>query len=63
MKSEFKIALILGLGIAFAVGIMGILFSSLDSEFESASIIENGPANTIDKSKFKKAPDLVGIAH
>jgi len=63
MKSEFRIALILGLGIAFAVGIIGILFSSLDSEFESASIIKNEMGSTIDKSKFKKAPDLVGIAH
>jgi len=63
MKSEIKIALVLGLGIAFAVGVIGILFSSLDSEFESASITENNPTIPIDKSKFKKAPDLAGIAH
>jgi thiol-disulfide isomerase/thioredoxin len=63
MKSEIKIALILGLGIAFAVGVIGVLFSSLDSEFESVSITENGPTILIDKSKFKKAPELVGIAH
>jgi thiol-disulfide isomerase/thioredoxin len=63
MKSEIKIALILGLGIAFAVGVIGILFSSLDSEFESVSITENDSAIPIDKSKFKKVPDLSGIAH
>ena len=63
MKSEIKIALILGLGIAFAVGVIGILFSSLDSEFESVSITENDSTIPIDKSKFKKVPDLSGIAH
>ncbi len=65
MKSEIKMALILGVSIAISVGIIGIFFSSLDSEFEAASIIANEPdsATLIDKSKFKKAPDLVGIAH
>jgi thiol-disulfide isomerase/thioredoxin len=65
MKSEIKIAIILGIGIAIAVGAISVLFSSLDSEFESASIIESNLNNeiSIDKSKFKMAPDLVGIAH
>ena len=65
MKSEIKIAVILGIGIAVAVGAISVLFSSLDSEFESASIIENDFKDEIliDKSKFKIAPDLVGIAH
>jgi len=63
MKSEIKTALILVMGIATAVGVISILFSSLDSELESVSIIENEINSTIDKSKFKKAPDLVGIAH
>jgi len=63
MKSEIKIAIILGVGIAVAVGVMNIFFSSLDSEFESSSIIQTDPANSIDKSQFKKAPDLVGIAN
>ena len=63
MKSEIKTALILVMGIAAAVGVISILFSSLDSELEFASITENGIDSAIDKSKFKKAPDLVGIAH
>ncbi len=63
MKSEIKTALILVMGIATAVGVISILFSSLDSELESVSIIENEVGSTIDKSKFKKTPDLVGIAH
>ncbi len=63
MKSEIKTALILVMGIATAVGVISILFSSLDSELEFVSITENGIDSAIDKSKFKKAPDLVGIAH
>jgi len=65
MKSEIKIALVLGVGIVIAVGIISVLFSSLDSEFESASITNNksDSINPIDKSKFKMAPDLAGIAH
>jgi len=63
MKSEIKTALILVMGIATAVGVISILFSSLDSELEPVSFIENEVDSTIDKSKFKKAPDLVGIAH
>jgi thiol-disulfide isomerase/thioredoxin len=65
MKSEIKIAIILGVGIVIAIGVISVLFSSLDSEFESTAIIENeiNPTIPVDKSKFKKAPDLVGIAH
>jgi len=65
MKSEIKIAVVLGIGIVVAVGFISILFSSLDSEFESESINENknDPVIPIDKSKFKPAPGLVGIAH
>ena len=65
MKSEIKMALILGVTIAIAVGAIGIFFSSLDSEFESSAVIKkniNGIIS-IDKSKFKVAPDLVGISH
>ena len=62
MKSEIKIAMFLGVGIAVAIGVISILFSTLDSEIETvdSSIKEN---TTIDKSKFKKAPEIVGIAH
>ena len=65
MKAEIKIAIMLGVGIAIAVGIISVLFSSLDSEFESTTNLENGnrSGNLIVKSKFKMAPDLVGIAH
>jgi len=65
MKTEMKIAMVLGIGIVISVGIISTLFSSLDSEFESKTLIENqfDPSIQIDKSKFKRVPDLVGIAH
>lgn len=61
MKSEFKTALILGVVIATAVGVMSIVFSAFDEEVQTNTIGET--ISKIDKSRFKMAPDLVGIAH
>jgi len=62
MKSEIKIAIFLGIGIAVAIGVINVLFSTLDSEMKSTdSNLQTSV--TIDKSKFKKAPEIVGIAH
>jgi len=64
MKSEIKTALILGIVIATGLGIMSMVFSSFDEEFESSNMASEGNSITkIDKSGFKTAPDLVGIAH
>jgi len=64
MKSEIKTALILGIVIATGLGIMSMVFSSFDEEFESTNITsEENSIIKIDKSRFKMAPDLVGIAH
>ena len=64
MKSEIKTALILGAVIATGLGIMSMIFSSFDEEFESVNMTSEGNLLTkIDKSGFKKAPDLVGISH
>ena len=64
MKSEIKTALILGIVIATGLGIMSMVFSSFDEEFESTNMVSEGNLLTkIDKSRFKTAPDLVGIAH
>ena len=65
MKSEIKIAVVLGVAIVISVGIISTIFASLDSEFESKSIVDNDvdSAIPIDKSQFKRAPDVVGIAH
>ena len=61
MKSEFKTALILGVVIAIAIGIVSIVFSIFDEEIQTSTIGET--ISKIDKSRFKMAPDLVGIAH
>ena len=64
MRSEVKIAVIFGIIITGGVGMITILFSSLDLEVKPTEITHDGSTFTnIDKSKFKKAPDLVGIAH
>jgi len=63
MKSEIKTALILGIVIATGLGIVSMVFSSFDEKFESTNMISEGNSITkIDKSGFKMAPDLVGIA-
>ena len=63
MKSEIKTALIFGVVIATGLGVMSMVFSSFDEEFESTNIIsEENSITKIDKSGFKTAPDLVGIA-
>ncbi len=65
MKSEIKIAIVLGIAIVVSVGAISTFFSTLDSELESKSILDDQEISltNIDKSNFKKAPDLVGIAH
>ena len=64
MKSEIRTALILGIVIVAGVATLSLVFSSLDEEMSLATNPINGePLLDIDKSGFKTAPDLVGIAH
>ena len=63
MKSEIKTAVILTAVIAVSIGAISIIFSTLESGDNPASIEEFDPEIKIDKSGFKKAPELVGIAH
>ena len=64
MKSELKTALIFGIVIVVGVGILSVVFSSLDQQNSLANISDNIQNQiNIDKSGFKTAPDLVGIAH
>lgn len=64
MKSEIKTALILGIVIVAGIGMMSVTFSSLDEEVNSVETsLEGKTMPKIDKSGFKMAPDLVGIAH
>ena len=63
MKSEIKSAIILGIIVAIGIGILGIVFATFDEQ----SIPKKSETGTnsmgIDKSGFKKAPELLGIAH
>lgn len=64
MKSEMKTALILGIVIVTGLGIMSMVFSSFDQEDQSTIIPSDTNSLTkIDKSRFKIAPDITGIAH
>jgi len=64
MKSEIKTALILGIVVAIGVGMASMVFSLFDEEFKSTNIpTEGNSLSKIDKSRFKMAPDLVGIAY
>ena len=61
MKSEMRTALIFGIIIVTGLGVMSVVFSSLDQV--PVISLEEGSIGIIDKSGFKMAPDLVGIAH
>ena len=59
MRSEIKSAIIMAIIITGAVGALGVYFASLD---QSVEITQTGTEPTkIDKSRFKKAPQLEGI--
>jgi thiol-disulfide isomerase/thioredoxin len=63
MKSEIKTGLIFGIIIVAGVGILGMFFASLDETEFTDALTQSDSLSKIDKSGFKKAPDLVGIAH
>lgn len=64
MNSEIKTGLIFGIIIASGLGIVGVIFSSLDQEVQSSTTFTDiNSLSEIDKSGFKKAPKLVGIAN
>lgn len=66
MDSGVKTAIILGIGIVGAIAGISLAFSSLEETNEPTTIQEDSNVlqlTNIDKSKFKKAPDLVGIAN
>lgn len=60
MKSEIKTAVILAVVIGMGIAAISISFSTLDET--NVSNITNQDTSKIDKSGFKMAPDLVGIA-
>ena len=63
MNSDVKTGIILGVVIAAGLGIMGVVFSTLDEQIQPVTVSTNEDGTiSIDKSGFKKAPELVGIA-
>jgi len=64
MNSEIKTALILASVIIVGIGVLSIVLSSFDEEPAISHVSTDGNSiSKIDKSGFKKAPDLVGIAY
>lgn len=64
MRAEIKNAIIFGIAITSIIGVISVTLSSLDSDTQTTEIIDEvNSATNIDKSKFKKAPEIVGIAH
>ncbi len=66
MKSELKTAIIFGIIIVGAIATLSTVFSSLETPQTNNDVkVEEKSLETqsIDKSGFKMAPDLVGISH
>jgi thiol-disulfide isomerase/thioredoxin len=65
MRSELKTAVIMGVIIASGLGVLGVYFTSLEqtSQNQIGSIQTASSVDlNIDKSGFKKAPQLEGIS-
>jgi len=64
MNSEIKTGLIFGIIIAAGLGVVGVIFSSFDQEVQSSTTFTDMDSfSEIDKSGFKKAPKIIGIAN
>ena len=68
MRQEVRTAIVLGGVIAVGLAVASIAFTALDSEPAPTVAAGGNPdaqqsAPAVDKSRFKMAPDLVGIAH
>ena len=63
MKSEIKTGLIFGIVIVIGIGVLGMIFASLDEASSSETSTQTSSISNIDKLGLKKAPELIGIAH
>ncbi len=65
MKNEIKTAIIFGIIIVTGVAGLSLAFSSLETSQTPITTEDQiqSSSDTLDKSNFKKAPDLVGIAN
>lgn len=62
MNPEVRTALILVAAVGAGIGVLSVAFSVLDAPDAAPAVTGDG-APPVDKSRFKQAPDLVGIAH
>jgi len=63
MKSEIKTAVILVIVIAIGISIISVVLSTLDAPAHTSDkSFEANSLQKIDKSRFKMAPELIGIA-
>lgn len=62
MNSEIKAGLTLGIIIVAGLVILGIVFSTFDQQIQPAKTTDDTMNAKIDKSNFKKAPELTGIS-
>jgi len=62
MNSEIKAGLTLGIIIVAGLVILGIVFSTFDQQIQPAKTTDDTMNAKIDKSSFKKAPELTGIS-
>ena len=65
MKTEIKTAIIFGIMIVGGITGLSIVFSSLETSQTpiTTEIEKQASIYTLDKSRLKMAPDLVGIAY
>ena len=65
MKTEIKTAIIFGIMIVGGVTGLSLVFSSLETSQTpiTTEIEKQSSIDALDKSRFKMAPDLVGISH
>lgn len=61
MNSEIKTGAILGIIIVVGLVILGVVFSTFDKQILPTEITDNTMNVKMDKSRFKKAPELTGI--
>ena len=58
MKSEIKTGLVFGIVIILGIGILSVVFSTLDQEVQTTDISsDKNDITKIDKSGFKQAPE------
>lgn len=62
MNSEIKTGLTLGIIIVVGLVILSVVFSTFDQQIQPTQTTDNTINTKIDKSGFKKAPELIGIS-